>query len=159
MRPKNPLLPSKFLDEVENPSFLSKENGKPSSLSQPFEKSGMPKRWLSLLAPLLEDGCVRRMDMLQSAKLDPAKVSRGYYSDYFSAFQKADILKYDEPNRVWVRGKNFQPYMAFVFIKAMKVEMLRGRWQRIMRLGLENSTAAEYILNLEEEVQEENVER
>lgn len=156
-RPLNPRIAALSLSDVEAPEFLKTgAKTRVSPLANPFDGRGMPKRWLALLAPLLNGEHTTKREMLLSARIDADQVSRGYLSDYFAEFVRTEICRFDNVNKVWVQGKNYLPYMAYAFVKAMHNEVIRGRWQRVLRLGLKESTAGDFMMDLEEEVQEEN---
>jgi hypothetical protein len=133
-------------EEIPVPAFLV--NSK--NFKEPFNREGLPRRYLALLIPLLGGGYTGRADMLRSARYED--VNRGYLSDTFAAFSKVGILKFDRVTGVWSQGPNFREYVSWIFMKAMQNEMLRGRWARTLRLGLEDKTV-DYILDLEEEDQ------
>ena len=131
--------------EVPTPSFLHK------NFKNPFDKNGMPRKYLAMLIPLLGGGVTSRMAMLRSARYEDV-TSVGYLSSTFAAYNKSGILNYDKAAHVWSQGPNFHEFMSWIFIKSMQNEIMRGRWARTLRLGLEDKTV-DYILDLEEEDQ------
>ena len=125
------------------------------SIAKPFDKDNMPKRWLAMLIPLLS-GSTTKVAMLKSAKYDVDKIAvDGYMTSYFSKFTKLEILKFDTIHKIWIQGPRFQEYMSYIFLLSMQNQTIRERFARSLRLGLKENNSVNFILDLEEEMEDE----
>lgn len=128
----------------------------PISIAKPFDKNNMPKRWLTMLIPLLGGGTTNKVAMLRSAKYDVDNIAvDGYMTSYFSKFTKLEILKFDTIHKIWIQGPRFQEYMSYVFLLGMQNQTIKDRFARSLRLGMQENNSVNFILDLEEEMEDE----
>jgi len=123
---------------MKTPDFLKKKNNKPV-FHKPFSVKGKPRKYLGLLAALLDGEQKKKTEILQCIGLNLSNDSaRGYFSDYFNDFEHTRILAYKKDKRVWVKGENFDIYFSFVISELCKQDHLRKRFLNLLILKESN---------------------
>ena len=128
------------------PKFLDNIRG----LKNPINKDGKPAKYISLLIPLIRNTRTKKEDMLIAAGVDTSNIQvKGYYSEYYSQYTRADILKWNATLRFWERGKNWNEYLGFIISQLCEVEQNGRKISRMFRVF--DSNSANFMVSLLDE--------
>jgi len=153
MKNKGTDLP-RFLTEYWNRTSRSRKD---YSLSEPIDKNGLSKKYISLLLPLMEKDSATKVELLGGAGIYPSQdTAKGYYTLIFGLLRDTGILTYNKHTKLWYRGKNWDEYVGWVMTKLCKANVHNmNRMTRMLRSHKENST--NFIMNLAEEQEEKSI--
>lgn len=139
--------------EDKTPDFLKKARG----LCDPIDKEGKPRQYISLLIPLVIRKYSSKLSMLKAAGVDTSTiVVRGYYTEYYSQYSNAKILKFNRALKKWERGEKWNEYIGFVISKLCKDETHSRKIGRMLKTS--DSNSLNFMASLADELDEKQTE-
>ena len=95
------------MDTIKQVLEICSEGNPSCRFTRPFNAKGKPSRYVGMLIPFLHKERATKNECLKVIGINTSIISKGYFSKYFTTFNKAKILKYNSSRRYWEKGENF----------------------------------------------------
>ena len=91
-------------------------------LISPLDGKGNPTVISSILATLLNNKPLTKLEILSKVELDYADKTKGFLSNHFAELRRTKILDFDSRVccRKWSQGENYQLYLGYVFMEILQ---------------------------------------